>query len=310
MTSGRVVAALGVIGALLTSACGGAGAPAPTFEDPGVAHVHGLGVDPGDGTLYAATHTGIFTLPAKGKATRIADRYQDTMGFTVVGPRHFLGSGHPDQRDTQLHVEGTRPLLGLIESTDAGVTWHKQSLFGEADFHALSAAHGRVYGYEATGSRFLVTTDNKTWETRNAGIALGGFAVSPTDPEAIVATSEAGLVASSDGGRTFAPVADAPPFITVSWHAARTLWGGNRRRNRPERTRADRPVDEDGAGSRRTRSVPRHRRRALRRRDGARRTHQHLPVDGRRRHLGTPLPRSDMTDADDRVDAAAAEGQR
>jgi hypothetical protein len=147
------------------------------------------------------------------------------MGFTVVGPRHFLGSGHPDQRDTQLHVEGTRPLLGLIESTDAGVTWHKQSLFGEADFHALSAAHGRVYGYEATGSRFLVTTDNKTWETRNAGIALGGFAVSPTDPEASGAPSEAGLVASSDGGRTFAPVADAPPFITVSWHAARTLWG-------------------------------------------------------------------------------------
>jgi hypothetical protein len=228
MKPGQIVAAVVITGALLAGSCGGnrdeQEALPGAFDDPGVAHVHGLGVDPADGTLYAATHTGIFTIPAKGKAERVADRYQDTMGFTVVGPRHFLGSGHPDQQDDELHVEGTRPLLGLIESTDAGATWHKRSLFGAADFHALVAAHGRVYGYEATGGRFLVTADNKTWETRNPGLALGAFAVSPTDPDTIVVTAEAGMVVSSDGGRTFEPLPAAPPAVTVAWDASRGLW--------------------------------------------------------------------------------------
>ncbi|HUP85292.1 MAG TPA: hypothetical protein VM143_06465 [Acidimicrobiales bacterium] len=225
-----MMAAAGLVTAVLSlAACGSdrdqqSSTPLGS-DDPGVAHVHGLGIDPADGALYAATHTGIFVLPAEGEATRLADRYQDTMGFTVVGPRHFLGSGHPDQQDKVLHQEGTPPLLGLIESTDAGETWQKQSLFGEADFHSLVAIHGRVYGYEATGSRFLVSTDMKTWERRSEGITLGGFAVSPSDPELVVATGQTGAVRSNDGGRTFAPLADAPPLALVAWDTARGLWG-------------------------------------------------------------------------------------
>ena len=38
------------------------------------------------------------------------------MGFTVAGPDHFLGSGHPDFRDTKLYDPNKRPLLGLTES--------------------------------------------------------------------------------------------------------------------------------------------------------------------------------------------------
>ena len=67
--------------------------------DPGLAHVHAVGVDPGDGTLYAASHHGVFRIPASGDAVRIANRYQDTMGFTIIGRNHFLGSGHPDLRE-------------------------------------------------------------------------------------------------------------------------------------------------------------------------------------------------------------------
>jgi hypothetical protein len=72
----------------------------PVAEDPGVVHVHGLGINPKDGGLYAATHTGLFVI-GDGTATRVSGRLQDTMGFTVVGPDHFIGSGHPDFRDTQ-----------------------------------------------------------------------------------------------------------------------------------------------------------------------------------------------------------------
>ena len=192
--------------------------PPGDFPDPGVVHVHGLGVDPADGDLYAATHSGLFRLPKDGgKATRVANRYQDTMGFSVVGPNTFLGSGHPDFR------EDNPPRLGLIESTDAGVTWQPLSLRGEADFHALHAAHGNVYGYESGSSAFMVSTDRKQWQTRSK-LAMRDFAVSPTDPDTVLATTERGLARSTDGGRTWRGVA-APALAVLAWNAADSLYG-------------------------------------------------------------------------------------
>ncbi len=73
------------------------------------------------------------------------------MGFAITGPGTFLGSGHPDPREEDVRP----PLLGLIESTDRGQSWERLSLHGEADFHALQAAHGRVYGYDATSGTFI-----------------------------------------------------------------------------------------------------------------------------------------------------------
>jgi hypothetical protein len=105
-----LVVALVVV--LVVAGCGkdrsAAPSPLAAAEDPGVVHVHGLGINPRDGRLYAATHTGLFVI-ADGTATRVSDRLQDTMGFTVVGSDQFLGSGHPDFRDTQLYDPARRP---------------------------------------------------------------------------------------------------------------------------------------------------------------------------------------------------------
>ena len=192
-------------------------------DDPGVSHVHGLGVDPADGTLYAATHFGLFRVPEQGQAKRVADRFQDTMGFTVTGPNRFLGSGHPDFSDKEMFREGHDPHLGLIQSTDAGRTWKALSLLGEADFHALAAVHGQVYGYSATDGEFMVSPDGKTWDRRSQ-IGLVSFAVDPDDPEHIIATTERGLVTSTDGGRTWQPLS-APPLAYLSWEEDGGLWG-------------------------------------------------------------------------------------
>lgn len=135
---------------ILTVACSGGNDPAggdaagfASRPDPGVVHVHGLGLNPKDGSLFAATHTGLFRI-TEGRAERVGNRYQDTMGFTVVGPDRFLGSGHPELRD---YTSGKLPgLLGLIESKDAGRSWKPQPLLGEADFHILAFAHGRFTG--------------------------------------------------------------------------------------------------------------------------------------------------------------------
>ncbi|MFC4003675.1 F510_1955 family glycosylhydrolase [Prauserella oleivorans] len=210
-----------VIGAATLAACGQAEQPAAdtqTDAEPGLAHVHGLGVDPADGTLYAATHHGVFRLPENGGPERVADRQQDTMGFTIVGPRHFLGSGHPGPN------ENLPDHLGLIESTDAGQTWRSLSLEGEADFHALEAKHDLVYGYDSQTQRLMVTANRRDWD-RRASLALADFTVHPADANVLLATTQDGPARSTDGGRTFTAMPGAPVLLLLDWPAENTLVG-------------------------------------------------------------------------------------
>ncbi len=215
------IVAVTVLAMLAGPACADGGSGKGS-SDPGVSHVHGLGIDPADDVLYAATHHGVFRIPEEGRAKRVADRYQDTMGFTVAGAHRFLASGHPALDDDALRVEGKPPLLGLVESKDAAETWRPVSLLGDADFHALVVAHGRVYGHDATGGRFMVSEDGRAWEVRSA-VQLTSFAVAPSNADAIVAATDAAVLRSGDGGRSWEPIPSAPRMLWLSW-AAR-LWG-------------------------------------------------------------------------------------
>ena len=198
----------------------GAAAPVVT-ADPGVSHVHGLGVNPGDGSLVVATHFGSFRLGADGGgATRIGDSFQDTMGFTVVGPDQFLGSGHPDVAGMEA---GQPARLGFIESTDGGRSWEVLSLGGDVDFHALASAGGRVYGWDASSGRLMVSEDRVEWETL-AAIDLFALAVDPADVDHLVAATPQGLQETTDGGRTW-EAADGPPLVAISWAEGTGLWG-------------------------------------------------------------------------------------
>ena len=197
--------------------------PGDLAGDPGVSHVHGLGINPADGALIVATHYGSFRIPPDGdEAVRIGDSYQDTMGFTVAGPDHFLGSGHPDLAGARA---GRPTRLGLIESTDAGATWTAISLSGDVDFHGLAFTHNRVYGWDATSGRFMVSLDRRDWDTR-ATLDLLGFAVDPDDPDHIIGAGPDGLTESSDGGRIWTDT-DGPQLVTISWDPEAGLWGAD-----------------------------------------------------------------------------------
>jgi hypothetical protein len=182
--------------------------PLAPAEDPGPIHVHGLGVNPRDGTLFIATHTGMWRVNAnEEKAKRVGDKLQDTMGFTIVGADRFLGSGHPDPRD--IRDRRLPPLLGLIESTDAGSTWKPISLLGEADFHVLRSFGQRIYGYDATNDRLLVSLDaGRTWQKRQRPAPLIDLAADPGNAERLVAAGENGLYRSGDEGQTWELVRD------------------------------------------------------------------------------------------------------
>jgi DNA-binding beta-propeller fold protein YncE len=213
----RALVAAGLLAASGGCAAGGK-APSTGGSDPGMMHVHGLGVDPADGALYAATHTGLFRIPSGGAATRVGGGHQDTMGFTVVGSRTFLASGHPGQGDRM------PAQLGLVESTDAGRTWTGLSLGGQADFHALHAAHGEVYGYDSQSGAFLVSSDRRQWEARSV-LAMYDFAVSPQSADVLLATTDHGLARSTDGGRTWRNVAAAPRLVVLCWEQPQALYG-------------------------------------------------------------------------------------
>jgi hypothetical protein len=208
-----LLAALAVVGYVALGPTGASRTEAARLE-----HVHGLGVNPADGALHAGTHTGLFRLPEDGAPERVAGRVQDFMGFAVVGPDHFIASGHPGEgQDGPASV-------GLIETTDGGRTWQSLSLAGEADFHALDYRHGRVYGVNAMTGELMVSEDRRAWEVRST-VPIADIAVSPADPEVLLATTADGLARSEDGGRTFRTVGGAPLLLLVSWAEDGTIVG-------------------------------------------------------------------------------------
>ena len=181
-------------------------------------HIHGLGIDPADGALYVGTHYGLFRMPGSGQATLVGDHVQDFMGFTVAGPQHFLASGHPGEG------QGGPGSVGLIESTDAGKTWQPLSLSGEADFHSLDSVDGTVYGLNAMTGQLMASTDGRTWDVRSTE-PIADFAVNPSDPTTLVATTQDGPAISRDGGVTFQPLPSAPLLVLVDWASDGTLVG-------------------------------------------------------------------------------------
>jgi hypothetical protein len=214
----RPVAIAAFATALLVLGCGETNdqpsAPA-TSGDPGVIHIHGLGRNPADDALFIATHTGLFRLGSNDRsAERVAGLYQDTMGFTVVGPDHFLGSGHPGS------IENDPPFLGLIESRNGGRKWRPISLRGDVDFHVLEAQGKTVYGFgsdwDTREARFLRSDDaGRTWTRLAPPEGLLGLAIDPQDSRISVALGEQRGWVSRDGGASWRPL-DIPGGM-VTW---------------------------------------------------------------------------------------------
>lgn len=209
--------------ALALSACGSVTEedtpPTPLVSQEGedLEHVHGLDVDPSDGSLMIASHYGLFRLHGDGPQ-RVSE-VQDFMGFAVADEDLLLASGHPGEgQDAPAN-------LGLIASADGGATWEDVSLSGEADFHALDAMGDRIYGVDATSGQELLISDDagETWQSPGAP-AMASLAIDPRDADTVLGTTESGPVISTDGGQSFTPVAEAPILHHVDWAPDGTIF--------------------------------------------------------------------------------------
>jgi photosystem II stability/assembly factor-like uncharacterized protein len=170
-------------------------------------------VNPADGTVYLATHDGLFRYGGSGP--KRVGPVIDLMGFTVAGPDHFYASGHPGEG------AGLPNPVGLIESTDAGRTWRALSRQGESDFHTLAASSAGVVGFDG-GLR--ISADGRTWQDLAVPAAPFSLAAAP-DGRAVVATTESGPIRSPDSGRTWTAVAGAPLLGLVAWADGETVAG-------------------------------------------------------------------------------------
>ncbi|RVX42704.1 hypothetical protein EDD27_5352 [Nonomuraea polychroma] len=204
---------------LALGSCAQSGEPVEG-QDPGIGHVHGVGVDPADGALYLAGHYGLFKVTSANTTERVAGRVQDHMGFTVIGPKTFLASGHPGEADTT-----APPHLGLIRTVNAGRTWETVSEHGTADFHALQPAGSTLYAYDSQTSRLRASVDGGATWRQGAQEEIIDLAAHAGQPERVYAATSSGVQASANGGMEFEPVENAPALNQVEAPAADLLIG-------------------------------------------------------------------------------------
>ena len=203
----------GVLAVAALSACSTASgqtttsSPAPHLETdpPDFNHVHGVAGEAGSDAVLVAAHNGLFRLSADGDVQ--VGPTIDLMGFAVAAPGRYLASGHPGPG-----VDLPEP-VGLIESVDQGQSWQPLSRQGQSDFHALTASPAGVLGYDGTLQR---STDGLSWEQLQIPSAPASLSAGP-DGNQVLATTEQGLLHSTDAGSTWAPILGAPLLQLVDW---------------------------------------------------------------------------------------------
>lgn len=171
-----------------------------------ISHIHGLGVEPSDGSLLIATHDGLLrSANGSTSAERVGEVADDLMGFSVVGGRNYVSSGHPASA-------GAGPAnLGLRRSTDGGKSWEQVSLDGEADFHVLRGRGGSVVGMQGHDpGLFASANSGESWTQRSLPEPAADLAIDPDDPDRIVASTTSGIYVSNDLGADWKRAAESP----------------------------------------------------------------------------------------------------
>ena len=181
-------------------------APVNGSKLPG--HVHNLAFD--GSTLILGTHEGLWSQSPGQAPVQVSKSSFDVMGFTATDAR-WLASGHPGEGED-------RPAdLGLLQSTDRGVTWEEVSLSGEADFHRLTASGDRIFGVSSVDDALLRSDDSGVTWTNLGSLGLFDIAIDPANPDTLIATTADGLVRSTDAGVTFSLLATPSLIALLAW---------------------------------------------------------------------------------------------
>lgn len=165
-------------------------------------HVHGVGIDPVDSSiLYIGTHGDFYQSKNGAPPVKVDKVRADYMAFSAPSEKGspLYASGHPSSGGN----------MGLIKSTDGGVTWQQVSTVLEppVDFHAMAVTKSNpnlILGFDSAGRGLFKTTDaGLTWENIGYPEYISSLAISPSDSQLIFAGSEKGIFKSDDGGNNW-----------------------------------------------------------------------------------------------------------
>ncbi len=175
--------------------------------EPLLFHVHGLAFSPDGKALLVPSHTGLASF-RDGGWSEVNGPIHDFAGFSLT-ERAIYASGHPPPGSPLPNP------LGLVKSTDLGVSWISLALGGEADFHLLAAGYRAnaiyVLSKEPNSAMsvpglHLSVDEGKSWR-RSATRGLEGevlaLAAHPRNAAIIALGTTRGLFLSRDRGDSF-----------------------------------------------------------------------------------------------------------
>jgi hypothetical protein len=197
----------------------------PDGQDP---IVGGLDVNPRDRSVWLSSNTGLFRIAPESKrpeqvtgelTTDLATgEISEQLAIRFRGPDDLVASGHPPG-DSDLP-----PVLGLIQSRDAGKTWDAISGVGEADYHAIQLARGTVvaalYGQRAIN---ISRDGGKTFSRRAPPAAIVDLEVDPRRTDRWITSTPGGLFVSSNGGKAWRQ-REPIPYSRFAWPASDALY--------------------------------------------------------------------------------------
>jgi len=127
-----------------------------TAISPARSHVHDALIR-GE-SLFIGTHSGIYQVNVQtGSAERIGKSNDDFMALAGQPENVMVASGHPGTGSAMSNP------IGLIRSTNQGVTWDRVSLEGEVDFHALAIEDNQIVGWDTRGPLQWSRDGGQTW---------------------------------------------------------------------------------------------------------------------------------------------------
>jgi len=181
-------------------------ANAATFES--VSHIHHIKVV--EKKVLVLTHEGLYELVGKNNMKLIGKDKTDVMGLTSLG-KVLVASGHPAQGSKMPNP------IGLVRSTDGGLSWKAVSLVGKVDFHSLEGAGSELYGADSQSGNLLYSADTgKTWRSLGTN-TFTDIAVSPDMPEMAVALKDSKLLLTEDAFKSTKELKNNFKFTQVEW---------------------------------------------------------------------------------------------
>mgnify|MGYP000604087935 CR=1 FL=1 len=171
-----------------------------------ISHIHNVEVF--GKKILLGTHEGLFEHKSARETKQIGNVDFDLMGLASFGSKLYA-SGHPGKVSKALNP------LGLITSSDGGMSWQQVSLAGEVDFHMLEVGRFDIYGVDA-GSNQLFYSQNlgKTWKKLGVN-TYSDIAILNNKKRDLFAIKQGSLLLASAGFNKVKKVASKLQFSSI-----------------------------------------------------------------------------------------------